>query len=98
MATVDVFEPVTVNVASFANVEEFVAVDDIDEIVVDAIVVVVSVIVLIPIEIDDVNVLVKPPAHLEEPVQVSYNFRGANMPAPPKEQPRIGLEVSPCLV
>merc|ERR1719336_233523 len=89
LGCVDVLAAVVVNVASIAKVVGFLAVSEVDDIVVDA-VVVVSVCVLMPVEVDDVIVVVKPPAHLEAPVQVSYNFRGAKMPAPPKEQSRIG--------
>jgi len=90
---VDVLPPVG-NVEIVTVVEAF---GDIDDIVADA-VVVVNVRVLMPVDVDDVIVVVRPPAHLEAPIQVSYSFGGAKMPAPPKEQPRRGLEVSPCLV
>lgn len=75
-------------------------VDTVVDVVVDTVVdtvVEVCVYVLAPVEVDEVIVVVNPPPHRDAPVQVSYNLRGAKMPAPPNEQPSRGLEVSPCL-
>jgi len=54
-------------------------------------------VVSVEVRVLEVAVVVVAAAHADAPVQALKSFVGAKMAAPPKEQPRTGSDVSPCL-